>query len=223
MRPQMMKYPPAVRLAWAGQIRRDKRLKPIAHSVAAELCDAASNARGDTWIKKETIARRLNVSTRTVQRCLSLLVKYDYLTFTARPGTSNIWKIRFPATQSTASVSTSGQSCLGPQDSSVSQTYIEPKTEPKTTAESLPAFVGTSSEGKEDRISPLRKGKIIPASESMVELKIGLQLGAGGWAVLEKLKPWERKKFIQKARSGPLSASDLEQMRLLAARSEQPK
>lgn len=213
-------YTPSVRLSWAKQIRQDHRFKPSVHSVAAELANAA-NLQGKTTIGKRRIARNLGMSTRTVQRCLSLLVRTEFLNFTKRVGTTNLWLLTFPLSQTTKVVPGIGQIGLKTQASYGPLTYREPNLQPTSelsgisvgsTANSVPR----NSEGQVFE-SVRKTGSLQKISHTDLELAIAKALGPRGWPILEKLKPWERSTLLKKMEGGDLTKADLWEVTVLTA------
>jgi len=110
--------------AWA--LRQD--LKPIPKFVLVVLSDAA-NDQGHCWPRISTIADKVGVSTRTVQRAIQLLVRRELITVEERyrsdgSCSSNLYQLLLDEGDSLSpapdrSDTTPGHPCQGPPDTGV--------------------------------------------------------------------------------------------------------
>ena len=71
---------PVYRAAWADMMANDKELTPIAVRVGIIIGGHFNNKTAETYVGQDTLAKRMDVSARTIWGALDLLVKRKHLT-----------------------------------------------------------------------------------------------------------------------------------------------
>ena len=78
---------------WIDCVVYDRRLKRADKTLAYVISQYAAASTAKCWPSETTIADRVNLSVRHVQRCIARLIKYGWITAQKRGGGSNVYTL----------------------------------------------------------------------------------------------------------------------------------
>ena len=195
------------KMKWLNSIFYSSKLTATACRVAYVIGDHVNRVTRDCWLSQATIATKLGLSTKTIQRAILSLRRHDFvrIRYVGKSGR----KQRFvPVVYELDNYgSASSQKRPIQADRSVHQTYL---------GNLQKSYLGT---GERDLYTGEKSRPVRQTNRGLLEREIARRLGNDGWDLLSKLAEIDDgivARLCHAQAAGALSASDLTAARLAA-------
>jgi hypothetical protein len=203
------------KMRWLNSVFYSSQLKAMACRVAYIIADRVNRITGDCWLSHTTIARKLRISTKTVQRSLGALQRTGFIVI--RYAETNRRKQRFVPSfvisdhGLDSDGSSDGQGRPPVPDPGVHQSFSK-----NLHTSYLPENSGSAITKTSGRQPPndFRRG-----NRGQMEVEIAKRLGADGFDILHQLAEVDDRivhKLCVAQANNSLSADDLVAARLAA-------
>ena len=172
------------KMRWLNSIMYSGKLKATACRVAYVLADHVNKVTGDCWLSHATIARKLGISTKTVQRAIGALKRPGFIF--VRYAETNPRKQRFVPSfilnsdgEPDSDGAPSGQERPPTLDAGGHQSFSK-----NILRSDLPQRIADSGSQHSDREL---QNKFRRSSRGELEVKVAKRLGSDGFDVLNRL------------------------------------
>jgi hypothetical protein len=204
------------KMRWLNSVMYSGRLKAMACRVAYVIADRVNKVTGDCWLAHTTIARKLGVSTKTIQRSLRTLERTGFIVI--RYADANPRKQRF--VPSFILGSDDGKDEGGPStghngsptpDSGVHQSFYK-----NLHRSDLP---GEAPNGRTDSAGQRPTNNFKQSNRGQLEVEIAKRLGPDGFDVLSQLAKVDDRivlRLCEAQANNRLTTADLYAARLAA-------